>query len=73
MTELTTIKVASATRDALRLLADREGRTLDAQLVVLIARERRRLIGQQLSAADMDEDTHLVLNASAHDVANASR
>ena len=60
----TTIKVSTSTRDALRQLADRDGLTLDAQLNRLIRRERRRL---------MDADDVTVLNASANDVADASR
>lgn len=73
MTELTTIKVSTRTRDSLRQLADREGRTLDAQIDVLIRRERRRIIGHQLSTESLDSEVLAVLNASASDVADASR
>lgn len=71
MPELTTIKVSTRTRDALRQLAEREGLTLDAQLDVLIRRERRRMIGRQLSGAPLDADDRAVLDASASDVADA--
>lgn len=73
MPESTTIKVSVQTRDALRQLADRDGLTLDAQLDRLIRRERRRIIGAQLSGAPLDDDDLAVLNASASDVADASR
>jgi hypothetical protein len=71
MPEFTTIRVATRTRDALRQLADREGQTLDTQLDALIRRERRRIIGQQLSAAALSPDEVAVLDASASDVADA--
>ncbi len=73
MPESTTIKVSVQTRDALRQLADRDGLTLDAQLDRLIRRERRRIIGAQLSGAPLDDDDLAVLDASASDVADASR
>ncbi len=73
MPDTTTIKVSSRTRDALRQLADRDGLTLDAQLDLLIRRERRRIIGVQLSGALIDGDDMLVLDASASDVADACR
>lgn len=73
MPESTTIKVSVRTRDALRQLADRDGLTLDAQLDRLIRRERRRIIGAQLAGAPLDDDDLAVLDASAGDVADASR
>ena len=73
MPNITTIKVTTRTRDALRELADREGRTLDAQIDALVRRERRRIIGQQLGSAPLSDDDLVVLNASANDVADASR
>jgi len=73
MTASTTIKVSIRTRDALRQLADRDGLTLDAQLEKLIRRERRRIIGAQLSGAPLEQDDLVVLDASASDVADASR
>jgi hypothetical protein len=73
MPESTTIKVSVQTRDALRQLAERDGVTLDAQLAKLIRRERRRIIGAQLSSAPLDDDDLTVLDASASDVADASR
>jgi len=69
----TTIKVSTETRDALRRLADRDGLTLDAQLDRLIRRERRRIIGAQLASAPLEDDDVRVLDASASDVADASR
>ncbi len=71
MSKSTTIKVSISTRDALRLLADREGLTLDAQLDQLVRRERRRTIGAQLASLPPDVDDVGVLDASANDVANA--
>jgi hypothetical protein len=73
MPESTTIKVSVQTRDALRQLAERDGVTLDAQLEKLIRRERRRIIGAQLSSGPLDDDDLTVLDASASDVADASR
>ena len=73
MPETTTIKVSVETRDALRQLADRDGLTLDAQLDKLIRRERRRIIGAQLASAALEDDDVAVLDASASDVADASR
>ncbi len=73
MPETTTIKVSTRTRDALRILADREGRTLDAQIDALIRKERRRIMGQQLGSAPLDDGELMVLNASAEDVSDASR
>ena len=73
MPDSTTIKVSVRTRDALRQLADREGLTFDAQLEKLIRRERRRIIGAQLASAPLDADEEAVLDASAGDVADASR
>lgn len=73
MSGTTTIKVSIRTRDALRRLAERDGLTLDAQLEKLIRRERRRIIGAQLAGARLEEDDLAVLDASASDVADASR
>lgn len=73
MSETTTIKVSVRTRDALRQLADREGLTLDAQLDRMLRRERRRLIGAQLAGAPLSADDMHLLDASASDVADASR
>ncbi len=72
MPESTTIKVSVRTRDALRQLADREGLTFDAQIEMLIRRERRRILGAQLASAPLDGDEQAVLDASASDVADAS-
>lgn len=69
----TTIKVPVETRDALRKLAERDGLTMAAQLERLIRRERRRIIGAQLASAPLDDDDVVVLDASASDVADASR
>ena len=73
MPDTTTIKVSVQTRDALRELADREGLTFDAQIEKLVRRERRRIIGAQLASAPLDSDAEAVLDASASDVADASR
>lgn len=73
MPDSTTIKVSVQTRDALRLLADREGLTFDAQLKKMIRRERRRILGAQLASIRLDADDEAVLDASASDVADASR
>ncbi len=61
------------TRDALRQLADREGLTFDAQIRELIRRERQRIIGAQLASTLLDADDEVWLDASASDVADASR
>ncbi len=73
MPDSTTIKVSVRNRDALRQLADREGLTFDAQLEKMIRRERRRIIGAQLASAPLDAEDNAVLDASAGDVADASR
>ena len=73
MPDSTTIKVSVQNRDALRLLADREGLTYDAQLGKMIRQERRRIIGAQLASAPLDANDEAVLDASASDVADASR
>ena len=73
MSDSTTIKVSTRTRDALRQLADRDGVTLDRELEKMIQRERRRLIGAQLSGVPLSHDEMAVLDASAADVADASR
>ena len=73
MPDTTTIKVSVQTRDALKQLAARDGLTLDAQLDQLIRRERRRVIGAQLATAPLDDDDVAVLDASASDIADASR
>lgn len=73
MRDSTTIKVSIRTRDALRQLAERDGLTLDAQLDVLIRRERRRVIGLQLAGAPLGPDDRAALDASASDVADACR
>jgi hypothetical protein len=73
MPDFTTIKVSTRTRDSLRMLADRDGRTLDAEIEALVGRERRRIIGQQLSGGALSVDDVAVLNASANDVDDACR
>ena len=73
MPDVTTIKVSVRTRDALRQLAEREGLTFDAQLEKLIRREKRRVIGAQLASVPLDSDDKAVLDASASDIADASR
>ena len=73
MPDSTTIKVSVRTRNALRELADREGLTFDAQIEKLVRHERRRIIGAQLASAPLDADVKAVLDASAGDVADASR
>jgi ABC-type antimicrobial peptide transport system ATPase subunit len=73
MPDFTTIKVSTRTRDSLRVLADRDGRTLDAEIEALVGRERRRIIGQQLSGGALSVDDVAVLNASANDVDDACR
>ncbi len=73
MSKSTTIKVSLATRDALRRLAERDGLTMDAQLDRLIRAERRRSIGAELASGPLTEQERGVLDASASDVADASR
>ena len=73
MTDSTTIQVSTQTRDALRQLAERAGVTFEVQLEKMIQRERRRVIGAQLSSAPLSADDEIVLDASASDVTDASR
>jgi hypothetical protein len=49
MTFMTTLKVSSATRDELKVIADREGITLDATVQRLLRSERQRQIGRELA------------------------
>jgi len=72
MPETTTIRVSIRTRDSLRELARRDGLTFDAEIAKLVRRERRRIIGAQLTSAPLDADDEAVLGASASDVADAS-
>ena len=73
MSDLTTIEVSVRTRDALRELAEREGLSFNAQIEKLVRRERRRVIGSQLASAAPDAEDAALLDASASDVADASR
>ena len=73
MSEMTTIKVTKETRDALRELAQREGLTLEQQLFQLLSAHRRRSIGAQLASEPLSSDEQQLLDASAADVADASR
>lgn len=73
MSGTTTIKVSTATRDALRQLAADDGLTLDAQLTRMIRAERRRKIGAELASATLSDDDRVVLDCSVSDVFNASR
>lgn len=71
--DTTTIKVSVRTRDALCELAEREGHTLDAQIKKMVRRERRRVIGAQLANDGPVAHDQALFNASASDVADASR
>lgn len=73
MSGMTTIKVSKRTRDALRQLAHQEGLTLEQQLERLLATHRRRSIGAQLASDPLNSDERLFVDASAVDVADASR
>lgn len=50
-----TIKVSTSTLDLLKELADADGLTLDAELQVLVRRERQRRMGRELAAVDLDQ------------------
>ena len=66
MTNLTTVKVSMATRDELKLMADREGITLDAALRRLLRAERQRMMGAELaSRTPADEDAAWVAGSTA--------
>ncbi len=73
MPDLTTIQVSVRTRDALRELAEREGLSFNAQIEKLVRRERCRVIGSQLASAAPDAQDAVLLDASASDIADASR
>ena len=71
MTLLTTVKVSTQTRDELRMVADREGLTLDAALRMLLRAERQRQMGRDLAqrpAVDQDQEW---VSASSAAVARA--
>ena len=55
----------------MRQFADREELTFDEQIERMIRRERRRMIGAQLSTVPPDAADKAVLDASARCVADA--
>ena len=66
MTTLTTVKVSTGTRGALKAIADREGITLDAALQKLLRSERQRQMGADLAARPPDDaDRAWVAGSSA--------
>lgn len=56
MRDSTTIRVSTATRDALRGLAESDGLTLDEELGRLARAERQRRMGVALAHEMSDED-----------------
>ena len=72
MRETTTIRVAPATRAALRQLADVDGITADEELARLLRAERQRRLGLALAANDPSID-EVWLNAGATTVIDHAR
>jgi hypothetical protein len=56
MRETTTIRVAPATRSALRALAESDGVTLDEELSRLARAERQRRFGSALASIEPDDE-----------------
>lgn len=52
----TTLKVSTATRDAVKHLAEADGLTIDAEVALLARRERQRRMGDALAAWEPDND-----------------
>lgn len=69
----TTIRVASATRDELRALAETDGVTLDEMLRLLAKRERQRRIGVALATHESDAEERAVLAAGRRTVRRDAR
>jgi len=71
---MTTIKVSTTTRDALRELARRDGLSMDAELAGLVRRAQRRAMGLQISAGGaLGAPDRAVIDAGCADVAAAGR
>ena len=67
MQDTTSVRVAAATRDAVRALADHDGLTLDEEIARLARAERQRRMGQAL-AAEIAADDEQWLDAVADSV-----
>jgi hypothetical protein len=66
MTQLTTVKVSTDTRDELKSIAERDGLTLDGALRKLLKAERQRLMGLDLASRPMsDADRDWVRGSTA--------
>lgn len=72
MSDTTTIRVSSDTRDDLRSIAAQDGLTLDQVLAGLVRAERQRRMGRSL-AAPLDDDDVAWLQAGAATVSDAVR
>ncbi len=71
---MTTIKVSTTTRDALRELARRDGLSMEAELVALVRRARRRAMGLEMSAGGALEATdRVVIETGCVDVTSVGR
>ena len=71
MTNLTTVKVSTTTRDELKGIADRDGITLDAALQKLLRYERQRRMGADLASRPVVEEDSAWVAGSSSAVARA--
>lgn len=72
MQNTTTIRVSASTRDALRVLAERDGVTLDEAIERLLRSERQSRMGAALAATEPSGDERAWLDLGAGTV-DASR
>lgn len=68
----TTIRVTTATRDAVKALAEVENRTLDEQIALMTRRERQRQMGIELASIEPSE-TDCAVIASGGRTIDAAR
>ena len=73
MISLTTVKVSVETRDELRLIAARDGITLDAALRKLLRAERQRQMGADLAKRHVSDDDRSWIASSSSAVSRALR
>lgn len=72
MRDSTTVRVSTSTRDALRILADHDGLTMDEEIQRLARTERQRRLGASLAEDQPDNDEQTWLNIGSETVtANA--
>ena len=73
MRESTTIRVAPATRDALRRLADSDGVNMDQAIARLLRAERQRRMGAALAATELTDSERVWTDVGVATVADHAR